>query len=134
MIGLKSLDWISVLIRWAMRMDQSQQCNPVMVDRCGQRNQRLQGNTLSSGRAKPLLIMVSIQVIIIKTILTDWQPLIHVPGTMASYGLRKMIEPVINCRDISKRDMKHNNSLPQMTGKINQFFVPLLLLTEDHVE
>jgi hypothetical protein len=38
-------------------------------------------------------------------------------GTIASYGLKKMAEPVINCRDISKRSMKHNNSLPKMTGK-----------------
>ncbi|KAG7562165.1 hypothetical protein FFLO_02350 [Filobasidium floriforme] len=36
-------------------------------------------------------------------------------GTIASYGLKKMAEPVINCRDISKRSMKHNNSLPKMT-------------------
>jgi urease alpha subunit len=28
-----------------------------------------------------------------------------------------MIEPVVNCRNISKRDMKHNNTLPKMTGK-----------------
>lgn len=38
-------------------------------------------------------------------------------GTIASYGLKKMAEPVLRCRDISKRDMKHNNILPKMTGE-----------------
>ncbi|GHJ85337.1 hypothetical protein NliqN6_1739 [Naganishia liquefaciens] len=35
-------------------------------------------------------------------------------GTIASYGLNKRAEAVKNCRAITKRDMKHNNSLPKM--------------------
>lgn len=38
-------------------------------------------------------------------------------GTMASYGLKKRVEAVKNCRAITKRDMKHNNSLPKMSGE-----------------
>lgn len=40
-----------------------------------------------------------------------------VSGTIASYGLKKRAEPVVNCRKISKRDMKHNDSLPAMEGE-----------------
>lgn len=40
-----------------------------------------------------------------------------VSGTIASYGLKKRAEPVVNCRRISKRDMKHNDSLPAMEGE-----------------
>ncbi|KAJ9095087.1 Urease [Naganishia adeliensis] len=36
-------------------------------------------------------------------------------GTIASYGLKKRAEAVKNCRTITKRDMKHNNSLPKMS-------------------
>ncbi|KAJ3074929.1 hypothetical protein HDU98_009807 [Podochytrium sp. JEL0797] len=36
-------------------------------------------------------------------------------GQVASYGLRKMIEPVKNCRKIGKMDMKLNNFCPSMT-------------------
>lgn len=35
-------------------------------------------------------------------------------GAVASYGLRKRIEPVRNCRNIGKRDMKYNDSMPRM--------------------
>jgi len=35
-------------------------------------------------------------------------------GTVASYRLSKRFEPVINCRNITKRDMKWNDSMPQM--------------------
>lgn len=33
-------------------------------------------------------------------------------GTIASYGLRKRIEAVKNCRKISKKDMKLNDAMP----------------------
>lgn len=36
-------------------------------------------------------------------------------GTVASYNLRKKIEPVVNCRNISKLDMKLNSNLPKIT-------------------
>lgn len=36
-------------------------------------------------------------------------------GTIKKYGLKKMIEPVKNCRNLSKKDMKHNDLCPQMT-------------------
>jgi urease len=35
-------------------------------------------------------------------------------GTVAKYGLRKRIEAVRNCRNISKRDMKYNDAMPKM--------------------
>jgi len=36
-------------------------------------------------------------------------------GTVASYGLSKRVEPVINCRNVTKKDMKWNDSLPEMS-------------------
>lgn len=36
-------------------------------------------------------------------------------GNVASYGLLKKAEPVVNCRNISKLDMKLNNTLPKIT-------------------
>jgi urease alpha subunit len=35
-------------------------------------------------------------------------------GVVASYGLKKRIEPVRNCRNIGKADMKHNAAMPKM--------------------
>lgn len=35
-------------------------------------------------------------------------------GAIASYGLKKSIEPVRNCRNIGKRDMKFNDVRPKM--------------------
>ncbi|KAH8202804.1 hypothetical protein TruAng_003075 [Truncatella angustata] len=35
-------------------------------------------------------------------------------GTIATYGLRKRVEAVKNCRNISKRDMKFNDVMPKM--------------------
>ncbi|KAH0542136.1 Urease [Glutinoglossum americanum] len=35
-------------------------------------------------------------------------------GTIASYNLRKRVEPVKNCRNISKKDMKFNDVMPRM--------------------
>jgi urease len=34
---------------------------------------------------------------------------------MASYKLRKKIEAVKGCRTVTKRDLKHNDSLPEIT-------------------
>ncbi|KIY44091.1 urease [Fistulina hepatica ATCC 64428] len=36
-------------------------------------------------------------------------------GTVASYGLKKRCEAVKNCRNIGKKDMKWNSSLPKLT-------------------
>jgi urease subunit alpha len=36
-------------------------------------------------------------------------------GSVASYGLDKRIEPVRNCRNITKKDMKLNDALPKIT-------------------
>jgi urease len=36
-------------------------------------------------------------------------------GTVESYGVRKRIEAVKNCRHLSKRDMKYNGATPQMS-------------------
>jgi hypothetical protein len=35
-------------------------------------------------------------------------------GTIASYNLRKRVEAVKNCRNIGKKDMKHNAVMPKM--------------------
>jgi urease len=35
-------------------------------------------------------------------------------GTVASYNLRKRVEVVKNCRNIRKKDMKYNDSMPKM--------------------
>lgn len=35
-------------------------------------------------------------------------------GVVDSYGLKKRIEPVKNCRKISKKDMKLNDLMPKM--------------------
>lgn len=35
-------------------------------------------------------------------------------GAVASYGLTKRVEPVRNCRTVSKRDMKYNDAMPKM--------------------
>lgn len=35
-------------------------------------------------------------------------------GAVASYGLRKRVEAVKNCRNIGKRDMKFNDVRPKM--------------------
>ncbi|MBB6501064.1 urease subunit alpha [Pedobacter cryoconitis] len=36
-------------------------------------------------------------------------------GIAAEYGLEKTLLPVVNCRNISKRDMIHNDALPEIT-------------------
>lgn len=36
-------------------------------------------------------------------------------GKIASYKLRKRVEAVKNCRDITKKDMKLNNAMPKIT-------------------
>ena len=35
-------------------------------------------------------------------------------GNIASYGLRSRVEAVKNCRNIGKRDMKLNDTMPKM--------------------
>lgn len=35
-------------------------------------------------------------------------------GTVQSYGIKKRIEAVKNCRNIGKPDMKHNDAMPNM--------------------
>ena len=36
-------------------------------------------------------------------------------GTVASYGLKKRVEAVKNCRKIGKKDMKYNDARPKMS-------------------
>jgi len=36
-------------------------------------------------------------------------------GNIASYGLKKRIEAVKNCRNIGKKEMKFNDARPRMT-------------------
>jgi urease len=36
-------------------------------------------------------------------------------GAIASYGLSKRAEPVFNCRNVTKKDMKWNDALPKMS-------------------
>jgi hypothetical protein len=35
-------------------------------------------------------------------------------GVIESYNLRKRVEPVKNCRNIGKKDMKYNDAMPKM--------------------
>jgi len=35
-------------------------------------------------------------------------------GAVASYGLRKRVEPVKGCRTVGKKDMKYNDAMPRM--------------------
>jgi urease len=35
-------------------------------------------------------------------------------GAVESYGLKKRVEAVKNCRNIGKRDMKFNDTMPKM--------------------
>jgi len=35
-------------------------------------------------------------------------------GIVQSYGLKKRIEPVKNCRSVGKKDMKFNDTMPKM--------------------
>lgn len=35
-------------------------------------------------------------------------------GAVASYGLRKRVEPVRGCRTVGKRDMKFNDIMPRI--------------------
>jgi len=35
-------------------------------------------------------------------------------GTIASYGVRKRVEPVRGCRSVGKKDMKFNDTMPKM--------------------
>src|SRR5207244_7388915 len=35
-------------------------------------------------------------------------------GAIEKYGLEKIIEPVKNCRNISKKDLIHNDATPQI--------------------
>lgn len=35
-------------------------------------------------------------------------------GAVASYGLKKKVEAVKNCRKIGKKDMKFNDTMPKM--------------------
>lgn len=35
-------------------------------------------------------------------------------GIVQTYGLRKRVEPVKNCRNVGKKDMKFNDTMPKM--------------------
>lgn len=35
-------------------------------------------------------------------------------GIIASYGIKKRVEAVKNCRNIGKKDMKYNDTMPKM--------------------
>lgn len=45
-------------------------------------------------------------------------------GTIKSYNLQKQIEPVKNCRTVTKHDMKFNNSTPAMEVDPELFVSP----------
>lgn len=36
-------------------------------------------------------------------------------GRIDSYKLRKRVEPVKNCRNVTKKDMKHNSAMPKIS-------------------
>ena len=35
-------------------------------------------------------------------------------GVVQTYGLKKRVEPVKNCRNIGKKDMRYNDAMPKM--------------------
>lgn len=45
-------------------------------------------------------------------------------GTIKSYGLGKRAEAVKNCRKITKKDMKHNDATPKMSGESSILHIP----------
>jgi len=45
-------------------------------------------------------------------------------GVIDSYNLRKQIEPVKNCRTVTKHDMKFNNATPHMEVDPELFVSP----------
>lgn len=49
-------------------------------------------------------------------LLLSLTPLAPSEGTIASYGLKKRVEAVKNCRKISKKDLKWNDLTPVMKG------------------
>ena len=44
-------------------------------------------------------------------------------GVIESYGLRKRVEAVKNCRNIGKRDMKFNDTKPKMRVDAERYTV-----------
>ncbi len=44
-------------------------------------------------------------------------------GTIASYGLAKRFEPVKNCRNVTKKDMKWNDATPRMQVDAESYVV-----------
>lgn len=44
-------------------------------------------------------------------------------GAIASYGLRSRVEAVRNCRNIGKKDMRYNDSMPRMRVDPEQYVV-----------
>lgn len=101
-------------IRWATQMDPSLLCSQSSDGPCGDVSPRRPCSTRSSGSARPRWTMVShprlvqMQHIVKET---EWS------GMIESYGIKKRAEAVKNCRKITKKDMKHNDATPKMTGE-----------------
>lgn len=47
-------------------------------------------------------------------------------GVVQSYNLRKRIEPVRNCRNVGKKDMKFNDVMPKMRVDPERYVCPFL--------
>ena len=53
-------------------------------------------------------------------------------GIIETYGIKKRLEAVKNCRNIGKKDMKYNDAMPKM--KVDpESYVSCPLNTGDHV-
>ena len=91
--------------RWAMPMVPSPRCSPSLVAQCGAPRRLPHRSTRSSGSARRPWTMVSAW--------WDWLTI----GTIAEYGVKKRVEAVKKCRDVGKKDMKHNDSMPKMIGE-----------------
>lgn len=50
-------------------------------------------------------------------------------GMIRSYGLRKRIEPVRNCRNVTKSDMKYNDLMPKMKVDPESYVCPIVIRT-----
>ena len=62
----------------------------------------------------PRLLLMLNQAFVPKTSITFVSQASIESGTIATYGLKKRVEAVKNCRKISKKDMRYNDTMPRM--------------------
>ena len=67
-----------------------------------------------NGNPSGLELILSWQTFVPQTSITFVSKASVDTGTVQTYGLRKRIEVVKNCRNICKKDMRYNGSMPKM--------------------